>query len=300
MKKMLIIGGTGFLGYNLAKTALKKNWRVTSVSINSPKKTKLLKKVKYIFCDISKKDTLKQKIKENFSFVINAGGYIDHSGGSRVSKTHLDGLKNLCNLFLKKKIQCFVQIGSSVEYGSLPSPQSEINIKKPNTTTYAKSKYLATEHAIKLFKSKGFPITVLRVYQAYGPKQKKDRLIPSLIDSCLRNEKFPCTNGTQLRDFIYIDDVVESIFKCYKNKKAQGEIFNIGSGKPKTIRQIINLVKKLVGLGKPDFGRIKLRSDENLKLYPRINKARKVLKWRPKIDLKEGILKTINSNKKNY
>lgn len=296
---MLIIGGTGFLGYHLAKTALKKNWIVTSVSINSPKKTKLLKKVKYIFCDISKKNTLKKKIKENFSFVINAGGYIDHSGGSRVFKTHLNGLKNLCDLFLKKKIDCFVQIGSSVEYGSLPSPQSEINIKKPKTTTYAKSKYLATEHAIKLYKSNGFPITVLRVYQAYGPKQKKDRLIPSLINSCLRNENFPCTNGTQLRDFIYIDDVVESIFKCYKNKKAQGEIINIGSAKPKKIRQIISLVKKLVGLGKPDFGRIKLRSDENLKLYPSINKARQVLKWRPKVNLKEGILKTINSYKKD-
>ena len=86
-----------------------------------------------------------------------------------------------------------------MEYGNLPSPQSESIIKKPNTTTYAKSKFLATEHALKLSKSKDFPITVLRVYQAYGPKQKKDRLIPSLIASCLRNEKFPCTKGTQLR-----------------------------------------------------------------------------------------------------
>ena len=296
---MLIVGGTGFLGYHLARAALKKNWKVTSISIKNPQKTKLLKKVKYIFCDISKKNTLKKKIKENYSFVINAGGYIDHSGGSRVLKTHLNGLKNLCSLFLKKKIDCFVQIGSSVEYGNLPSPQSESTIKKPNTTTYAKSKFLATEHALKLSKSKDFPITVLRVYQAYGPKQKKDRLIPSLIASCLRNEKFPCTKGTQLRDFIYIDDVVESIFKCYKNRKAKGEIFNIGSAKPKKIRQIINLVKKSVGLGKPDFGRIKLRSDENLKLYPSINKAKKVLKWNPKTELKQGILKTINSYKKD-
>ncbi len=296
---MLIVGGTGFLGYHLARAALKKNWKVTSISIKNPQKTKFLKNVKYIFCDISKKNTLKKRIKENYSFVINAGGYIDHSGGSRVLKTHLNGLKNLCSLFLKKKIDCFVQIGSSVEYGNLPSPQSESIIKKPNTTTYAKSKFLATEHALKLSKSKDFPITVLRVYQAYGPKQKKDRLIPSLIASCLRNEKFPCTKGTQLRDFIYIDDVVESIFKCYKNRKAKGEIFNIGSAKPKKIRQIINLVKKSVGLGKPDFGRIKLRSDENLKLYPSINKAKKVLKWNPKTELKQGILKTINSYKKD-
>ena len=54
-----------------------------------------------------------------------------------------------------------------------------------------------------------------------------------------------------------------------------------------------------MGLGKPDFGRIKLRSDENLKLYPSINKAKKVLKWNPKTELKQGILKTINSYKKD-
>ena len=60
--------------------------------------------------------------------------------------------------------------------------------------------------------------------------------------------------GTQLRDFIYIDDVVESIFKCYKNKKAK-EKYLILDQQTKKIRQIINLVKKLVGLGKPDFGK---------------------------------------------
>jgi dTDP-glucose 4,6-dehydratase len=103
-----------------------------------------------------------------------------------------------------------------------------------------------------------------------------------------------------LRDFIFIDDVVGSIFKCYKNEKAKGQIFNIGSGEPKKIRQIINLVKKLVGFGRPKFGKIKVRSDENLKLYPSISKAKKILNWRPTISLREGILKTVKFYKKDF
>ena len=138
------------------------------------------------------------------------------------------------------------------------------------------------------------------MYQAYGPNQKKDRLIPSLIEACLKNNEFPCTEGTQLRDFIFIDDVVGSIFKCYKNEKAKGQIFNIGSGEPKKIRQIINLVKKLVGFGRPKFGKIKVRSDENLKLYPSTSKAKKILNWRPTISLREGILKTVKFYKKDF
>ena len=77
-KKMLIVGGTGFIGYHLAKKAIKKNWIVDSLSINKPKKKRKLKRVKYIQADISRKIDLKKKIKNNYSFVINLGGYVNH------------------------------------------------------------------------------------------------------------------------------------------------------------------------------------------------------------------------------
>ena len=63
-KKILIVGGTGFIGYHLAKASLKKGWKVTSVSINKPKKIRRLKNIKYIFCDITKKNFIKKKDKK--------------------------------------------------------------------------------------------------------------------------------------------------------------------------------------------------------------------------------------------
>ncbi len=77
-KNILIVGGTGFIGYHLAKRSLQKGWKVTSISTKLPKKIRYLKKVKYIICDITKKKLLKKKIKISFDYVVNLGGYVNH------------------------------------------------------------------------------------------------------------------------------------------------------------------------------------------------------------------------------
>ena len=76
---ILIVGGTGFIGYHLAKKSLKKGWQVTSISSRSPRKKRYLPKVRYICCDITKKKSLKKNIRKSFNYVVNLGGYVDHS-----------------------------------------------------------------------------------------------------------------------------------------------------------------------------------------------------------------------------
>ena len=71
---------------------------------------------------------------------------------------------------------------------------------------------------INLFKNKNFPSTVIRFYLVYGPKQDINRFIPSIINGCLKNKKFPTSHGTQLRDFLYIDDAIRGIIMCLENK----------------------------------------------------------------------------------
>ena len=124
-KKLLIIGGTGFIGYHLAKKCLLKNYSITSLSYHKPKKKRFLNKIKYIECDISKKDLLTKKLKDKFDYVVNLGGYINHKEKIKTYNAHYIGCKNLADIFLKKKINSFVQIGSCVEYGSNKSPQKE-------------------------------------------------------------------------------------------------------------------------------------------------------------------------------
>ena len=298
--RILIVGGTGFIGYHVAKRALKKGWKVTSISLHKPRNHRYLTKVNYLVLDIANKKKLKKTISSSFNYVVNLGGYVDHSYSEQKSKkiinSHLVGTMNLADIFIQKKIKAFIQIGTSLEYGAATSPQKE-NIKCYPKSTYAVSKYLSTIYLIKLFSISKFPVTVLRLYQAYGPKQDINRFLPNIILGCKKNNKFPCSIGNQMRDFLFIEDIVDAIFLSLNSKKAKGEIINIGSGEPKKIKNIINQARMLIKKGRPQFGKIKLRKDEVLRLYPSINKAFKKLNWKPKTSLLKGLKNTIRSYK---
>lgn len=298
MKKILIIGGTGFLGYHLAKHCLKKNFKVTSISINFPKKNRFLKKVRYIKCDISNKKLLEKKLDNNFDYVVNFGGYVDHSNKKKTFKSHYLGAKILGNVFINKKIKKFIQIGSSMEYGRVCSPQKE-NYKCKPESIYGTSKFMATQYFLNLNIQNNFPVTILRLYQVYGPYQDLNRLIPIVINSCKNNKKFPCSNGKQLRDFLYVDDLIKAIFITLNKKEACGKIINIGSGYPIKIKKIIKKIREHFEKGNPLFGKIKLRKEELLKIYPDLNNAKNILNWKPRVDFNTGIKKTINFYQRN-
>ncbi len=296
---ILIVGGTGFIGYHLAKQSLKKGWRVTSISTNPPKKIRYLSKVKYIRCDITNKKLLKRSIREPFDYVVNLGGYVDHSNRKKTFKSHYEGCKNLSDIFLKKIPLSFVQIGSSLEYGNSNSPQKE-NIRcslKSIKSIYGRAKLLSSRYMIELFKKKKFPSTVLRLYLVYGPRQDANRFLPITIKGCLKNRKFPCSKGDQLRDFVHVEDAVKAIIRALTNKNARGQIINIGSGRPKKIKNVIEKVKKISKGGFPQYGMFKVRKFEVPKLYPNIEKAKKKIDWKPKISFEKGLTKTINSFK---
>jgi len=301
-KKILIIGGTGFLGYHLAKKCILKKWDVTSISTHKPKKKRYLKKVKYLFIDISNKKLLKKKLKPNYDFVVNFGGYVNHHEKIKTQKSHYNGCKNLSDLFVKNKLKSFIQIGSCVEYGNLKSPQkenNEIDVKEIKST-YGKAKLMATNYLLNLNKKYNFPCTVLRLYLVYGSHQDNNRLIPYTIKECLKKKNFDCSSGKQFRDFLYIDDFLSAIFKCLGNKKAIGQIINIGKGKPENVKKVILYIKNKIKNGKPIFGKISFRKDEIMKLYPNIIKSKKILNWSPKTKFPKGIKKVIKYYKQDF
>ena len=301
IKKILIAGGTGFIGYHLAKKCLQKGWSVTSISTKKPKKIRELKNVKYLICDVSNKNTLLKILPSNFDYVVNLAGYVDHSKRVKTLKSHYLGCKNLANIFSQKKIKKFVQIGSCVEYGKIKSPQKENKINNQKIySVYGFAKLKSSKFLINLYEKFNFPVTILRLYLVYGSHQDPNRIIPITIINSLKNNEFECSQGTQMRDFLYIDDLIKAIIKVLKTKKSNGEIINIGSGKPIMVKNIIYKVSKIVKGGKPLFGKIKFRRDEIMKLYPNISKAKKILNWKQKTNINDGLKKTIAFFKKKY
>lgn len=294
-KKILITGGTGFIGYHLAKKCIRMGWDVTSLSKGKPNSIRTLKKVKYLIGDLTKKKDLKI-LKKKFDYVVNAAGVVDHSSDINVFRAHYLGCKNLANFFLKKKIKIFLQIGSCVEYGPQKSPQKEdfkskiINLK----SMYSRGKFAATKYLMKLYKKYKFPVIVFRLYLNYGPNQDFNRFLPIIIDGCIRDKKFPCSSGIQYRSFTYIDDLVRAIIIALKKPQLSGNIFNIGNNKPVKIKKIIQYINKYVNKGTPLYGKVKFRKDEIKHLYPNIVKANLLLNWQPKVSFSVGLTKTIN------
>jgi nucleoside-diphosphate-sugar epimerase len=296
---VLITGGTGFIGSHLIDRCKKKGWDIISLSLNKKNKKNGIKKLNL---NVSNRNLLFKKLnKFKIDYIINLAGHINHHEKKKTFETHFRGCKNLIDFAVEKKIKKFIQIGSSVEYGFSKSPISEnkkINIKKLKSI-YGISKLKASNYLIKISKEKKLKYIILRPFLIYGPGQTNNRLIPNTIINCLKNENFPCSNGNQTRDFLYIDDFVNLVIECIQNKKVYNTIFNAGSGTPIKVKKIIRSIQKLVKKGSPIFGKILLRKDEPLKLYSDIKKTYKCLNWKPKKLLLNGLRITIRYYKKN-
>lgn len=300
MKNILVIGGTGFIGYHVAKEAKRRGYRVTSISLSKPIQARYLKDVKYLRVDISNFKILKKKLSKDFDYIVNASGYGKHPKigikGDKLFETHFYGLLNLLQVLSLKKIKKFIQIGSSAEYGKNKAPFKEQMRCFPKTP-YSIAKLTSTNVLKYLYQKEKFPVTILRLFQVYGPNQDENRILPYLIKNCKKNKSFATTSGKQFCDFCYIDDVIAIIFKSLLSSKNNGEIINVGSGKPIQIKKIILTVKKFIGKGKPIIGALKYREEMSIKNYPSISKAKKFLSWAPKTNFQEGLFKTIKSYK---
>lgn len=297
-KKILIVGGTGFLGQNIATFLNKKGYQIYCLSLNKIKKKKKISGIEYFVCNLTNLNQLRKKIffKNNFDYVFNFAGNIDHSNKKNTFDVHYRGFKNLIKVFSKlKKIKLFLQVGTSLEYGNLKSPQLEKKKCNP-ISNYGKAKYKAF---LELKKSNIKKFIYLRLYQVYGPHQKNNRLVPYVIKSCLKSKRFNCSDGHQLRDFLYIEDLVNLIFKILKKKKKKYGVFNVGSGKPFQVKYVIKQIKKIIKKGSPIFGKKEMRRDEIPILYPDIKKICHSYNWKPSTSLNTGLKKTIKFYRHN-
>jgi nucleoside-diphosphate-sugar epimerase len=296
LPRILVVGGSGFIGQHVVSHAVALGWSVTSLSLSSA--GKFAPGVQVIVADIADRSVLRAALNGcSFEYVVNCGGYVDHAlfcnGGRRVLDAHFLGVMNLVETLDRDTLTVFVNIGSSDEYGSAPAPQVESQRELP-ISPYSFGKVAATHFLQMLYRSEGFPATTLRLFLTYGPGQNNHRFLPQIVRGCLEGREFPSSEGRQLRDFCFIQDVVDAVFAALSSSRAKGEILNIASGRPVSIRRVIEMVQCLAGRGEPQFGKIAYRPGENMALYASIAKAKDVLDWEPVVSLEVGLQRTID------
>ncbi len=299
--RVLIPGGTGFIGRQLASRLTELGADVVTLGRSSPT-AGLPNTSRHIQVDISDASALTKLVaKCEFDYVFNLAGDINHTPlekhGRTIIDVHFKGLVNLISTVTKPALTGFVQVGSSDEYGKGISPQKEAQREGPSSP-YSVAKTAGTHLVQSLARTSDFPGVVVRLFLTYGPGQNLKRFLPQVIMGCLEGRAFPVSEGKQIRDFCFVSDAVEGMLLAAIAPTAKGEVLNIASGQPTAIRNVIEKVQEIVGNGNPQFGEIVYRPGENMSLYADTTLATQLLGWSASTTLDDGLIKTIEHYKR--
>ena len=291
IKKVLVIGGSGFIGSNIIKRCLKLNWKVYSTYY---KKKLENDRVNSFFLDLSK-PKIPKKFNIYYDHVFFSAGDIDHEdyNSKKILNEHFYSVLELTN---KLKTKNFYYFSTADEYKSTKQKLDEIKSKIFLKTYYALAKHLASQYLLTLHKKGIFNVIVFRVFIVYGPGQNTYRLIPNIISNLLKKKNFKILNSNLKKDFLFIDDFINAIFLSIKNKKLSGKIINVGSGKSISLNYLGKKIQSIIKQGKVIFKN--KNKTKSLSQFSSIDLILKNTNWKPKVTLNEGLMKTINDFKK--
>jgi len=207
-------------------------------------------------------------------------------------QANIQGTMNLLQA-LGGNYERFVNTGTSEIYGDIDVPFREDAIVNP-ISPYSVSKY-AAERFCRLFqRAYGWPIVMVRPFNAYGPAQSPDRVIPEIIVRALRKEELAMTQARQTREFNYVSDLADGFVRAATSPGVDGEIINIGGGEEISMRDVATTILDLLGNPiEPQFGALPERPTEIMRMYCDSTKARTLLGWSPAHTLRDGLAKTI-------
>ena len=304
---ILITGAAGFVGSNLTRYFVSRGIKINIIikrSSNTWRLNDIIKKTNVHYADVSDINKIKKIIKKikpkTIYHLATHGGYSDQNDLEKIKKSILDATYNLINECKKYKFNIFINTGSSSEYGFKNKAMKESDILVPNSyySVFKSSSSLYCQY--ESLKS-NIQIVTIRPFHVYGPYERSNRLIPSLIRNMLSDKKVKLVSPKVSRDMIYISDVVNFYIMIANKKNLKGEIFNLGSGKKTTIKEIYNLLKKITNYKVKNYwGSMKNRYWDQSIWYSDNSYVKNKLKWKPEVSLKKGLVNTVNWYKKFY
>jgi len=209
-------------------------------------------------------------------------------------RVNVQGTLHLLEAARRCAVQRFVHSGTAYEYGDAASDDAPNKEVLDPVNTYAASKAAARAFVRLYTRVYGLPTVIVRLFAVYGPGQPPKTLISSAVRAALENRDFPMTPGEQMRDFVFVSDVVEGYLRAAVTAGADGVIFDMGTGQARTIREVVTRLFELAGSqARPLIGALPYRPRETMKQVADTRLARELLGWQAVTSLDDGLLRTI-------
>ena len=303
----LVTGASGFVGANLVRKLVKDGQNVHIFTRN--------KKLNFRLSDISSKITVHEvdlrnpklfkiidRIKPTYIFHLAVYGSLpDEKNINQLIDANLLGTINLINALKQNKFKLMINTGSSSEYGIREDAMKESDLLVP-INDYGVIKAAVTMFVSKEAVRNNLPIITFRLFSPYGSYEHATRLIPSVILNALKNKPIQVGSKKIVRDFTFIDDIINVYLRACDLEFNPGEVFNIATGRQHSVFEVVDIIiNKTDSKSKVKWG-TKLKQERQIepsRWEADIRKSKKILNWKPKYSLEKGLDKTIDWFGKN-
>ena len=303
-RRVLVTGGSGFIGSHVVRAALAEGAEVHALvdevsSVVPQRLTDLAGRITFVPGNLTDSGAMRHAAQTTKPEIVLHLGAYTHVGKSfshvgECIQTNVAGTSNLLQALEDTGYSRFVYTSTSEVYGDIPVPFQEDAVVTP-LSPYSVTKY-AGELMCRMFvQAYDWPIVVLRPFNAYGPAQSPDRIIPEIIVNALRGQPVNMTEGKQTREFNFVEDLAEGFLLAgIAGDEVNGKVINLGCGEEHSMREMAETILQVMGNPVPaNFGALPYRPTEIWRMFCDNTRARELLGWTPRHSLRDGLEKTI-------
>lgn len=313
MKKILVTGCAGFIGFHTCKRLLEEGYNVLGIdNLNEyydvtlkESRLNILKNFNnFNFIKLDFSDSLNELENYEFDIILHLGA----QAGVRYSLTNphiytkynIDGTLNLLEFARKKGIDHFIFASSSSVYGNNKKfPFSESDTVNEPISLYADTKRAGELMCYTYNKLFGIKCSCLRFFTVYGPYGRPDMAMFRFVDSILNNKEIELYNyGNMRRDFTFIKDIVDGILKLIETK-LDYEIINLGNSKPADVKYVLGLIENEL-VKKANVKLVPIQQGDVPATFSDISKAKELLDWEPKVSVEDGVKEFVKWYREYY
>ena len=311
LNNVLITGGAGFIGSTLADTLLKENCKVICVDnfcdYYSPELKRknisnalLNSNYKLYEADIENLEELEKIFSENKIDIIvhlaaRAGVRPSIEKPVEYMQTNVMGTVNILELMKKYGVKKMCMASSSSVYGNCKAEKfsEDLNVRRP-ISPYAASKSACEQICYTYHHLYDLNIVMLRYFTVFGPRQRPDLAINKFVNLIRNNQPINMYgDGSSIRDYTYIDDIVSGTISAMKYDKTGYEIFNLGGGNPVSLVDMISTIETILGK-KAIINKMPMQPGDVDRTVCDISKSMKLLNYKPETSFYDGVKNFIN------